>query len=53
MVELGRLFGRGLKWSYNEYGLKGAVAFVLLAGLLYYVISSRLESLFEEETAEA
>jgi len=50
MVEIGRLFGRGLKWSYDEYGLKGAVGFVLFAGLLYYVVSSRLGDRFGERT---
>lgn len=50
MVELGRLFARGLKWSYDEYGLKGVVGFVLLSGLLYYAVSSRLDDLFEERT---
>lgn len=50
MVELGRMFGRGLKWSYDEYGLKGAVGFVLLVGLIYYVVSSRLDDLFGERT---
>ncbi|MFC7236311.1 hypothetical protein [Halosegnis marinus] len=52
MVEVYKLFGRGLKWSYEEYGLKGAVAFVAVAGLAYYLVSSRLDDLFsDEETA--
>lgn len=50
MVELRQLFGRGLKWSYEKYGLKGAIGFVLLTGLLYYVVSSRLDDLFSENT---
>lgn len=51
MVDIGRLFKRGLRWSYDEYGLKGAVGFLIVVGLLYYVVSSRLDNLFEEEAA--
>lgn len=53
MVKFYRLFGRGVKWSYKKYGLKGAVAFVAVAGLAYYLVSSRLDDLFtgDEETA--
>lgn len=38
---------KGLKWSYRKYGLKGAVAFVLLGLVAYYAVNQKLEALLE------
>lgn len=43
------LFTKGLKWSYRKYGLKGAVAFVLLGLVAYWVVNEKLEDLLAEE----
>lgn len=48
MNRLYELFGKGLKWSYEEYGPKGAVAFVAGAGLCYYLVSQRFDDLLDE-----
>lgn len=49
MNQVYTLFGRGLKWSYRKYGLKGAVAFVAVAGLAYYLVKRRLDGMFADE----
>ena len=41
MAELYELAWAGLRWSYDEYGLKGAAAFLVVGLLAYYVAMER------------
>ncbi|WP_255196118.1 hypothetical protein [Halorarius litoreus] len=43
------LFTKGLQWSYREYGLKGAAAFVLLGLVAYYVVNEKLEAVLDAD----
>jgi hypothetical protein len=42
------LLGRGLTWSYRRYGLKGAVGFLAIVGVAYYLASDRIDRLLDE-----
>lgn len=46
------LLGRGLQWSYRKYGLKGAVGFLTVVGLGYYLLSDRIDRLVGGDTAD-
>ena len=46
------LLGRGLKWSYRKYGLKGAVGFIAVVGVAYYLVSDRLDGLLDDEESD-
>ncbi|PSQ52589.1 hypothetical protein BRD20_07075 [Halobacteriales archaeon SW_8_65_20] len=41
MAELHELAWAGLRWSYDEYGVKGAAAFLVVGLLAYYVAMER------------
>lgn len=43
------LLGRGLKWSYERYGIKGAVGFLAVVSVAYYLASDRLDRVFGVE----
>lgn len=42
-----RLFVRGLRWSYREYGLKGALGFLVLGTVGYLLYERRLKPLLD------
>lgn len=48
MADAMGLFTKGLKWSYREYGIKGAAAFVLVGLVAYYVVTEKLEVALDE-----
>lgn len=52
MADVYSLFTKGLKWSYREYGLKGAAAFVLVGLVAYYVVTEKLEAALDAESDE-
>lgn len=43
MADVYRLFNRGLRWSYREYGLKGVVAFLVGAAAIYYLVDQAMD----------
>lgn len=43
MAELVRMFTRGLRWSYREYGLKGTVVFLAVVAVGYYLVDQQFD----------
>ncbi|RNJ26431.1 hypothetical protein [Halosegnis longus] len=48
MAEVYALAWAGLKWSYDEYGVKGAAAFLVAGLLAYYLVMERFRETFED-----
>lgn len=44
-----RLFGRGLRWSYREYGLKGVAVFVAVVAVGYYLVDQQFDDVLSGE----
>ncbi|PSP38391.1 hypothetical protein BRC71_06915 [Halobacteriales archaeon QH_7_65_31] len=53
MAELYELAWAGLRWSYDEYGLRGAAAFLVVGLLAYYVAMERFRETFEDIDVDA
>lgn len=47
VMDAPRLFVRGLRWSYREYGLKGALGFLVLGTVGYLLYERRLKPLLD------
>jgi hypothetical protein len=50
MADPMRLFGRGLRWSYREYGLKGVAVFVAVVAVGYYMVDQQFDDVLSGET---
>ncbi|KAB7512858.1 hypothetical protein DM867_11730 [Halosegnis rubeus] len=53
MAEVYALAWAGLKWSYDEYGVKGAAAFLVAGLLAYYLVMERFREKFEDVDVDA
>mgnify|MGYP007023708236 CR=1 FL=1 len=53
MAEVYALAWAGLKWSYDEYGAKGAAAFLVVGLLAYYLVMERFREKFVDADAVA